>query len=154
MTRLENDLRQAIDNVRSILENGWARANPSVKEAIELCEQAIATVPTGPIAYPEYAPERAVLEDLTAARVRDNRREGVKLTAYDTGDVLEPKAWPGDTGRVDFEDPESNTILTVLAHPSPIAPEAHTLVIEQVSSLAGSLRVVVNGEIVWQGRVL
>jgi hypothetical protein len=56
-----------------------------------------------------------------------------RLTPYDTGDRLEPHEWvkgqvatpsglprqamPDDFGRVDFDDDESNTLMTVFAEP-------------------------------------
>lgn len=44
-----------------------------------------------------------------------------KLTPYDTGDALEPKPWPFESGNqyglVDFDDEESRTVFTVLGKP-------------------------------------
>jgi hypothetical protein len=40
------------------------------------------------------------------------------LTPYDTGAILEPKLHPGTTGKVDFDDDESATIITLDAKPT------------------------------------
>lgn len=35
------------------------------------------------------------------------------LTDYGTGLLLEPHLWPGVNGRVDFDDPEGTTFVTL-----------------------------------------
>lgn len=49
------------------------------------------------------------------------------LTAYDRGEILEPHLHPGHTGRVDFDNEESSTQLTLRVLPT---PEGETRVIE------------------------
>jgi hypothetical protein len=40
------------------------------------------------------------------------------LTPYDTGEILQPILHPGTTGKVDYDNDESSTILTVSARPT------------------------------------
>ncbi len=67
-------------------------------------------------------------------------------TPYDTGDHLEPQVWPidGDPdryGRVDLDDDEGATILTLRAR------RAAGVTVLEVEDHAGDLNVVVDGRL-------
>lgn len=69
-----------------------------------------------------------------------------RLTPYDTGDRMEPKPWPlrgdDDYGRVDFENDEGGTTLTVLGRTNRLTGES-TL---EVSLLDEEAKVTVDGD--------
>lgn len=69
------------------------------------------------------------------------------LTPYDTGSRLEPQLWPPNddpdrAGRVDFDDDESATVLTVYAER--LADGSHALHVELITGETNTL-VTVDG---------
>ena len=79
----------------------------------------------------------------------------MNLTPYDTGEMLEPKLYVtstagvtasnrGDFGKVDFENDESATVLTMSAFPSTIHDETIVVQIDTDGLVGRKLMVVVN----------
>lgn len=53
------------------------------------------------------------------------------LTPYDTGEILEPQLHPDHTGKVDFDNDEAGTELTLSVRPSP-EDDTHVIEVEGV----------------------
>jgi hypothetical protein len=83
------------------------------------------------------------------------RQANPRLTPYDTGEMLQPELWTSwrsdegwgdspvdDFGKVDFENDEGGTELTVFAHPSTI--EDDVILVQIDSGLARKIKVVLN----------
>jgi hypothetical protein len=72
------------------------------------------------------------------------RRKDPQLTVFDTGEMLQPYVWSKGVGagKVDFDNDESGTELTLMVYPSAVDDE--TIVLEIDSALLRSLKIVVN----------
>lgn len=99
------------------------------------------------ITYYDLTPEQKPF-DLEGAQRARAERPG--LTPYDTGEMLKPTTWGSESltdhldryGKVDFDDEEGFTALTVFAHPSSIHPQRLVLNIDATDLY--DLEIVVN----------